>query len=171
MPLLKTNGVPASDLPNCESWANGALRFNRVRFDASFFAPLTQAHRRYIVLGSAMVASRATVACAALLAAAVPALAHHALAAKYNTAQPITVTGTVKKIAWMNPHAHLYIDTQDGKSVVMNWDLEMASPNMLFLNGWKIDSFRTGDRVSVEIYPARDGSDRGFATKVKLTSP
>ena len=144
----------------------------RPRFSPVPGFPLTPAQRGYMVLGSVMVAaSRAAVACAVFLAAAMPALAHHALAAQYNTTRPITVTGTVRKIAWMNPHAHLYIDTQDGKSLVMNWDLEMASPNMLFLNGWKIDTFRRGDRVSVEIYPARDGSDHGFATKVKLTYP
>lgn len=118
-----------------------------------------------------MVTQRFLIACAALLAPAIPVSAHHALSAQYNTARPITVKGTVKKVAWMNPHAHLYVYTKDGVSVVMNWDLEMASPNLLFLNGWKIDSFRPGDRVSVEIYPARDGSDRGYATRVKLTSP
>ena len=50
------------------------------------------------------------------------------------------------------------------------WQFEMGSPNLQILNGWKIDTFRTGDHVVVTAYPARDGSKFGYANKVALTA-
>jgi hypothetical protein len=106
----------------------------------------------------------------ALLLAAVPALAHHALAAVYDTRQSIMLKGTVTKIVWNNPHVHLYLRAAD-KASDASWDFEMGSPNLLMLNGWKIDTFRQGDRVLVTAYPARDGSRVGYASKVALSAP
>lgn len=107
---------------------------------------------------------------AVLLFAATPTFAHHALAAKYNTSQPITLEGTVTKVAWSNPHVRLYLDAKEKGSTPAGWDLEMASPNLLFLNGWKIDTLRPGDHVTVEAYPARDGSKHAYAQKVSVTT-
>jgi hypothetical protein len=53
----------------------------------------------------------------------------------------------------------------------MKWDIELASPNLLTLHGWKIDTLRRGDRVTVSAYPSRDGSNRAYATKVSKTGP
>ncbi|HEX5431463.1 MAG TPA: DUF6152 family protein, partial [Bryobacteraceae bacterium] len=77
--------------------------------------------------------------------AAVPLAAHHALAAEYNVNQPITLKGTVTKVAWSNPHVRLYIEEKGQSRPAARWDLEMASPNLLFLHGWKIDTLRPGD--------------------------
>ena len=105
-----------------------------------------------------------------LFAAALPALAHHALASEFRTNQTIMLTGTVTKVEWSNPHARLYMEAKQGGEL-MKWNLEMASPNMLILQGWKIDTFRKGDRVTVDAYPSRDGSNRGYATKVAKAAP
>ena len=110
------------------------------------------------------------VAAAVLLLAAMPVLAHHSLAAKYDTRQSILLKGTVTKITWDNPHVHLFLQAAD-KSADMSWEFEMGSPNLLILNGWKIDTFRRGDHVMVTAYPARDGSMFGYATKVALSTP
>lgn len=94
-----------------------------------------------------------------------PLLAHHSLAAKYDTKQSIMLKGTVTKITWDNPHVHLFIQGPDA-----GWEFEMGSPNLLLLNGWKLDTFRRGDHVVVTAYPARDGSKFGYASKVSLSA-
>jgi Family of unknown function (DUF6152) len=102
------------------------------------------------------------------LFAALPLVAHHSLAAKYATDQTIMLDGTVTKLDWSNPHARMYVEAKDQGGGVQQWDFEMASPNLLAINGWKIDTFRKGDHVLISAYPSRDGSRHGFATKVTL---
>lgn len=106
-----------------------------------------------------------------LLLAAAPTLAHHALAAKYDTRRSIMLKGTVTKITWDNPHVHLYLQAMDPSTPEAAWEFEMGSPNLLILNGWKLDTFRKGDRVVVTAYPARDGSKFGYASKVAPSAP
>lgn len=107
---------------------------------------------------------------ASLLFAAIPIRAHHQLDLVYDEARPITLKGTVTKIAWTNPHVHLYIDGKEEIGSPMNWELEMGSPNSLLRTGWKIDTFRRGDHVTVTAFPARNGSSLGYATKVTRTA-
>jgi hypothetical protein len=96
-------------------------------------------------------------------------LAHHALQAQFDMKQTITLTGAVTKMDWSNPHVWLYVEVRN-QSKSVTWELYLASPNQQILNGWKIDTYRPGDRVSVEAYPARDGSSVGFAKKVRAVS-
>ena len=101
------------------------------------------------------------------LLAAVPVRAHHSLAAKYDTHQSITLKGTVTKIDWDNPHVHLYLQAADqGAHRPPTGTFEMGSPNLLIMNGWKLNTFRRGDQVVVTAYPALDGSKLGYASKV-----
>lgn len=97
------------------------------------------------------------------------ALAHHALQAQFDMQKTITLTGAVTKIDWSNPHVRLYLEVK-GESKTVIWELYMASPNQQMMNGWKIDTYRRGDHVSVQAYPARDGSRVGFAKKVAAVS-
>jgi len=97
-------------------------------------------------------------------------LAHHGLQAQFDTKRIIAVTATVTKIDWSNPHARLYLAVVGENNAIDNWELYMGSPNAQILNGWKIDTYRRGDRVSVNIFPAKDGSRVGFATKVGRTA-
>jgi hypothetical protein len=91
------------------------------------------------------------VSCAAgaLLAVAGPTLAHHAVAAEFDTHKPITFTGTVKKVEWTNPHIYTQIETKtpDGQTVV--YRVEGGAPNSLFRQGWRRDTLKPGDVVSV----------------------
>lgn len=90
---------------------------------------------------------------------ALPAAAHHSFPAQYDAGQPVTLTGTVTNVEWMNPHMLFYIDVEDEKTgEVVNWTLEMGSPNSLMRLGWTRDSMKPGDIVTVEGSRARDGS-------------
>src|SRR5215469_14537855 len=71
-----------------------------------------------------------------LLASGLPVAAHHSFAAEYDAAKKITLEGTVTKFEWTNPHSHIYLDVKGADGKVANWNLELASPNMMQRNGW-----------------------------------
>ena len=98
----------------------------------------------------------------------VPILAHHSFASEYDSDKPVELKGVVTRIEWLNPHARFYIDVKDEKDQVTNWNLELASPNVLFRNGWKRTSLRVGDRVTVNGSLAKDGSKMANAREVVL---
>ena len=105
-----------------------------------------------------------------ILLRAAPVLAHHSLEAQYDPKQSITLTGTITKTDWSNPHVHFFMDVKNEANTV-NWQVEMGSPNAQLLSGWKIDTLKPGDRVTVSLYRARDGSNVGFARKIAKARP
>ena len=80
--------------------------------------------------------------------------AHHSFAAEFDASKPVSITGTVTRIEWMNPHAWFYVDVTSGAEVV-NWGMELGSPNGLMRAGWQRDSMKPGDIVTVEGFGAR----------------
>lgn len=103
---------------------------------------------------------------AVLLAIASPSLAHHSGAAEFDSNKKIDLTGTVTKMEWVNPHAHFYIDVKGPDGKVTNWNLELASPSILIRNGWRKDSVKEGDAVTVTGSQARDGANLGIANTI-----
>jgi DNA/RNA endonuclease YhcR with UshA esterase domain len=97
-----------------------------------------------------------------------PALAHHSFAAEYDIKKTLTVSGTVTKVEWLNPHARLYMDVKDDAGKVANWEFELQAPNGLIRSGWTRTSIKPGDVVTVDGYRAKDGSNIGNASAVTL---
>ena len=87
-----------------------------------------------------------------------PALAHHSFAAEYDQKQPVSFAGAVTKLDWMNPHVYFYVDAPDKDGNVAHWACEAGNPNALARRGWKKDSLKKGDRVTVQGYRAKDGT-------------
>jgi len=106
-------------------------------------------------------------AVAALLATGI-AMGHHSFAAEYDANKPVTLKGTVTKVEWTNPHARFYVDVKDERGEVTNWNLELASPNVLVRNGWTRKSLSVGDEVTVQGSAAKDGSKMANARAVTL---
>ena len=104
-----------------------------------------------------------------LVCSAVPLLAHHSFAAEYDSAKKITITGAVTKVEWMNPHARFYVDVKDESGKTTNWNFELGAIPVLLKQGWRKDSLKAGDQVTVEGFLTKDNSQsRANARRVTL---
>jgi uncharacterized protein DUF6152 len=103
-----------------------------------------------------------------VLLAALPLLAHHSFAVQYDDSHPVALSGTVTKVIWKKPHVILLLDVKDDTGTTTSWEMELASPNGLLRQGWKVDTLKPGDQVTVNGFPARDGSHLVNARKVSL---
>lgn len=108
------------------------------------------------------------VVAAAWLLAAVPAAPHHAFSSEFDINRPVELAGTVTRVQWTNPHAWLYIDTQDDNGNVESWAVELVGINFLLRWGWTRDKVKVGDVVNVLGFGARDGSNAGNASSIRL---
>ena len=100
----------------------------------------------------------------AVLAATIPASAHHSFAAQYDAAKPLTLTGSVAKVEWTNPHIHIFLDVKDDKGGVTQWKLEGYPPNMLVRQGWQRDvTLKAGEVITVSGWRARLEVNEGAA--------
>jgi len=99
-----------------------------------------------------------------LMAASLPAVAHHSFA-MFDQARTVVLKGVVTEMQWTNPHAFLHVRV-DGADTV--WQIELNSPNNLRRQGWKADSIKVGEHVTVSINPLRDGTHGGLFVSVTL---
>jgi hypothetical protein len=98
-----------------------------------------------------------------VLGAVVSLSAHHNAATVYNTdaSAEVTLVGTVTKVDWVNPHIHLYVDVKGRDGKVVNYAVEGGTPNSLYRNGWRRDSVKPGDVVTIaNAAPSRNGTPR-----------
>ncbi|MBL8138902.1 MAG: hypothetical protein JNL48_19930 [Acidobacteria bacterium] len=85
-------------------------------------------------------------------------VAHHSFAAEYDRDKPVTLVGSVTKVEWMNPHVYFYLDVKDASGAVAHWAVEGGAPTSLYRAGWRKDSLKIGDMLTVNGFLARDGS-------------
>ena len=94
--------------------------------------------------------------------------AHHSFAAEFDRNSPVTLTGSVTRVDWGNPHIWVFLDVKEDTGKVSNWGVEGGAPNALFRNGWRKDSLKVGDTVTVEGFKSKDGLLRANANRVTL---
>ena len=109
----------------------------------------------------------ATVFASALLAATIPVQAHHSFSATYDGNKPITLRGTVSKLGWSNPHAHIYIDVKGPDGKVVTWEIESAGASNLLRAGIRKEDF-IGTEVIVKGFLAKDGTPAANASSFTL---
>jgi len=106
-----------------------------------------------------------------VLLAGAPVSAHHSFAAEFDSGKPITLSGIVTKVEWTNPHVWFYINVKDEKTGEMtNWGAEMGPPHGLQRRGWRQNTLKIGDQVTVAGSLAKNGAKRMNASKVTLAS-
>src|SRR5262245_10874263 len=104
-----------------------------------------------------------------LVAYVMPMLAHHSVESEYDVSKMVTIQGVVTKIEWTNPHARFWVDAKNDDSTVSNWEMELPPPTALKLRGVKMDFVKRGDLVTVDLWPAKNGSN--FAHTLDVTLP
>jgi len=85
----------------------------------------------------------------ALLVMASPVSAHHSITAEFDTTKTITFTGTVKKVEWQNPHIYTDVEVKNPDGATVVYRVEGGPPNALYRAGWRKDTLKVGDVVTV----------------------
>jgi uncharacterized protein DUF6152 len=109
----------------------------------------------------------ATVSLGILLAATVSVQAHHSFSATYDGNKPITLRGTVSKLGWQNPHAHIYVDVKNADGKVVTWEVESAGASNLLKQGLRKEDF-VGAEVIIKGFLAKDGTPTVNASSFTL---
>ena len=94
--------------------------------------------------------------------------AHHSFGAEYDNNKPVTLTGSVSKVEWTNPHVHIFVDSKAEDGTVTAWEFELGSPNGLLRGGWTRNSLKPGSTVSIEGFRAKDGTNVGLARTITV---
>jgi hypothetical protein len=103
-----------------------------------------------------------------LITIAAPVFAHHSEAAEYDSTKPVKVTGTIKKVEWLNPHVWFYVDVKDENGKIITWGFSAAPPGALMRRGITKESLTLGAVVNVEGSRARDGSNNASGRNVRF---
>jgi len=161
-----------SNIAHIDSFCESAFRRRSVflvRFFVFGLRPVDRCAIKILVGGFSMKKySVVLIAGLSLLAGALPVMAHHSFAAEYDSSKPVTISGTVTKVEWMNPHARFYVDVKGADGKVTNWNFELGAIPVLLKQGWRKDSLKEGDQVTVEGSRAKDGSFSANARRVSL---
>ncbi|MEO8097571.1 MAG: DUF6152 family protein [Acidobacteriota bacterium] len=105
-------------------------------------------------------------ALAGMLINTAPVSAHHSFAAEYDSKNLLTLTGTISKVEWTNPHIYIHLDVKDATGKVTTWALEGYPPNTLKRTGFPRGVLKDGDTVTITAYKAKDGSNTGAGREV-----
>ena len=96
--------------------------------------------------------------------------AHHGTSASYDASKTITVVGTVTEFVWSNPHAHILFDVKDETGSIVHWAAEGSSPTNWAKQGWRKDSLKAGDQITITMHPSKAGTPVGVVMKVVVSS-
>ena len=93
---------------------------------------------------------------AGMLTASSSVLAHHSFQATYDATKQVTLSGVVTRVEFRNPHIWVFFDVKDAAGVT-NWGCEGGAPNQLFRQGWRPDTLKKGEQITIEGFQARNG--------------
>jgi hypothetical protein len=103
---------------------------------------------------------------AGLMLSTVSTWAHHSFAAEFDIAKPVTLTGTVTQMEWINPHAWIHIDVKGPDGKITSWMVEGGSPNILLRRGFTKHSLETGTEIVITGYQAKSGENRANGANI-----
>ena len=106
------------------------------------------------------------VAAVGFLLAVSPVRAHHAFAAEYDAKKQVRLEGVVTQMEWINPHAWIHIDVTGPDGKVTSWMVEGGSPNILLRRGFNKGSLEKGQKITVDGFQAKDGSNRANGSNI-----
>ena len=96
---------------------------------------------------------------------ATPAFSHHSNVA-FEVTKVVTITGVVKEFQWRNPHTWVILTVDDGKGKKVDWSVEGRAPGVLLRAGWTKNSILPGETITVDMSPAKDGTNSGLIARV-----
>ena len=109
----------------------------------------------------------ALAACGLVLASVAPVRAHHSFA-PFDLTQEKTITGTVSRFEWTNPHSWIFVDVPNDKGGVDTWAIEGMSPNYLARRGWTRTTVKPGEKITIAVRPLRSGEHGGMFVRATL---
>jgi hypothetical protein len=107
------------------------------------------------------------IAGALALAAAAPAVAHHSFA-MFDLTKDVPMSGTIKEVQFTNPHVWFQVMAPDASGKEVEWSIEAGAPGMLLRTGWKPNTVKPGDKVSLVMHPAKSGKPTGSLVTMKV---
>ena len=116
---------------------------------------------------SCVYASPGLLTAAAVLLLAAPAAAHHSFA-MFDSTNKTTITGTVTRFEWTNPHVFIELDVPGSNGEVKHWSVELGSPSILQRSGWKFSDVKPGQKITAIVNPLRDGRPGGMLYRLTL---